>query len=233
MPRRAQVAVGGFVYHVLNRGAKRTRLFFCDDDYAAFEMILLAAQCRFEMGVLAYCLMPNHWHFLLRPRSTRQLSEFMHWLTMTHVRRWQTFHQTIGTGAVYQGRYKAIPVQTEKYFLNVCRYVERNAARAGLVRQAQEWRWSSLWRREHGAIECLEPWPVAVPANWRDLVNGVEDGTTLVPIRAAITRGSPLGDPGWAAQAADVLGLKSTLRSPGRPKKAPGAVSIKKAPGAV
>jgi putative transposase len=222
MPRRAQVGDGEFVYHVMNRGAKRAVLFFCNADYTAFELILVEAQQRFRMRILAYCLMPNHWHFLLRPANARQLSEFMHWTTMTHALRWQALHQAVGTGAVYQGRYKAIPVQTERYFLNVCRYVERNPLRAGLVRRAQEWRWSSLWRKQHDAAHCLEPWPVAEPVNWINIVNASEEDAVVRPIRTAIVRGSPLGDEEWAKQTAATLGLESTLRSRGRPKKAPG-----------
>ncbi len=225
MPRRMQIGEGEYVYHVVNRGAKKARLFFTESDYAAFESLLVTARKRFDMRILAYCLMPNHWHLLLHPRSSRQLSAFMHWITMTHAHCWQAFHQTIGTGAVYQGRYKAIPVQTERYFLNVCRYVERNPLRAGLVRLAQEWRWSSLWRRQQRKADFLETWPIVVPANWIDLVNAGEDASAITPIRAAITRGTPLGEPEWAAQAAMTLGLTSTLRSRGRPKKAPGAIS--------
>jgi len=224
MPRRAQVGDGPFVYHVLNRGAKRAVLFFRDADYTAFEGILMEAGRRHGMRILAYCLMPNHWHFLLWPTSARQLREFMHWVTMTHARRWQAFHALVGSGAVYQGRYKAIPVQTDTYYLNVCRYIERNPLRAGLVRRAEDWRWSSLWRSINVADAGLEQWPVAKPAEWVRLVNGAEDSTAVEPVRAAIKRGMPLGDPAWAKETAAILGLESTLRSVGRPKKAPGAI---------
>ncbi len=168
--------------------------------------------------------MPNHWHFVLWPASGKQLSRFMHWLTLTHSHRWQEFHQTVGTGAVYQGRYKALPIQTDTHFLNVCRYVERNPLRAGLVRQAQDWHWSSLWRKHQGLAEWLEPWPVSPSANWTGIVNGLENDQDLERIRAAIIRGSPLGDDDWTKATAHGLGLESTLRPRGRPKKDPGSI---------
>lgn len=225
MPRRAPIGNGEFVYHVLNRAAKRTLLFFGEADYAAFEAILLEARTRFRMRILAYCLMPNHWHFVLWPASSKQLSDFMHWLTMTHARRWQEFHQTVGTGAVYQGRYKALPIQTDMHFLNVCRYVERNPLRAGLVRRAEDWQWSSLWRKHHEAGEWLESWPVVPEANWTAIVNGAECEDHVQTLRAAINRGSPYGDRDWVTRTAQSLGLQSRLRMRGRPKKAPGAIS--------
>jgi len=224
MPRRAPIGNGEFVYHVLNRAAKRTLLFFREADYAAFEAILLESRARFHMRILAYCLMPNHWHFVLWPTSAKQLSDFMHWLTMTHAHRWQECHHNVGTGAVYQGRFKALPIQTDSHFLNVCRYVERNPLRAGLVGNAEQWQWSSLWRKHHNGHEWLESWPVAPHSNWTNIVNGMEPESDVRAIRKAVKRGSPYGDAEWMQRTALSLGLESTLRLPGRPRKAPGAI---------
>jgi putative transposase len=226
MPRRRCSVTEEFVYHVINRGAKRSRLFARPSDYSGFEAILQQARARSDMRILAYCVMPNHWHFVLWPSGRVQLSTFMHWLTLTHTHRWQRFHDVVGTGAVYQGSYKALPVQTDTYLLNVCRYVERNPLRAGLVRRAQDWQWSSLWRRERRLDAWLEPWPIARPENWVAMVNGDEDGNGLAQIRHAIARNSPLGEEVWSVQTAKLMGLESTLRRPGRPKKDPGTVSL-------
>uniref|UniRef100_UPI00196B28C2 transposase n=1 Tax=Aquisphaera insulae TaxID=2712864 RepID=UPI00196B28C2 len=91
------------------------------------------ALARYQMRLLAYCLMPNHFHLLVWPREAGDLSDFMRWLTMTHTQRWHAYHRTVGTGHLYQGRYKSFPVQSVEHFLTVCHYVERNALRAGLV----------------------------------------------------------------------------------------------------
>ena len=88
---------------------------------------------RHHMRLLAYCLMPNHFHVLLWPREDGDLSRFMSWLTMTHTQRWHAHHRTAGTGHLYQGRFKSFSVQSAEHFLTVCRYVERNALRANLV----------------------------------------------------------------------------------------------------
>ena len=148
MAGRLRVDVGDVVYHVLNRRVGRMTLFEKDEDYAAFEQVLSEAHPRSPMRLLAYCLMPNHWHLVLWPRHDGELSRYMQWLTTTHMRRWHAHHGTRGTGALYQGRYKSFPVQEDGHFLVVCRYVERNALRAGLVERAEQWAWSSLWRRQ-------------------------------------------------------------------------------------
>src|SRR5262245_51292055 len=121
MPRRIRSERSDLVFHVMNRGAKRALLFTSDSDYRAMEALLFSAKEITGMRLLAYCIMPNHWHLILWPTSGQQMSQFMRWLTGTHAQRWQAFHDSIGTGAVYQGRYKAIPVQTEHHFLTVCR----------------------------------------------------------------------------------------------------------------
>jgi putative transposase len=150
MPRRLRLATGGIVYHVLNRRVGRLPLFNKPLDYAAFEQILHEAYEITNVRILAYCQMPNHWHILVWPRSDGELSEVLRWITVTHTQRWHAHHHTSGTGPVYQGRFKSFPVQANAHFLKVARYVERNALRAQLVERAEDWRWSSLWRRGCG-----------------------------------------------------------------------------------
>lgn len=93
----------------------------------------------------------------------------MQWLTVTHARRWHAHRKSRGGGHVYQGRFKSFPVETDEHLLTVCRYVERNALRAGLTRRAELWQWGSLWRRERGpglADGLLAEWPVDWPRDW-------------------------------------------------------------------
>ena len=149
MPRRLRMASGGYVYHVLNRAVGRARLFHKSADYAAFEKVLEEAKEWLPTRLLAYCVMPNHWHLVLWPEDDGDLSEFMRWLTVTHTQRWHAHRHTAGTGPLYQGRFKSFPIQDDDHFLTVCRYVERNALRAKLALKAEHWRWSSLWFRRH------------------------------------------------------------------------------------
>jgi len=151
MGRPLRAALGGIVYHVLNRANARARIFHDDADYAAFLRIAAEAVQRVRMRLLAYCVMPNHWHLVLHPRADGDLSRFMGWLTLTHTQRWHAQRHSIGAGHLYQGRFKSFPVQKEVYFLRLCRYVERNALRAGLVQRAEDWPWSSLAARRLSA----------------------------------------------------------------------------------
>ena len=147
MPRAPRADEGGLVYHVLNRGNARGEIFLDRDDYQLFEDLLQEGRTRVDVRILCYCLMPNHWHLVLWPREDGDLSNYMYWLGLTHTSRWHSRYETAGTGHLYQGRYKSFPVQSDEHFLTVCRYVERNPRRANLVRKAENWRWSSLWRR--------------------------------------------------------------------------------------
>src|SRR3954454_6858169 len=177
MPRKARNAPGGFVYHALNRAVARLPLFQQDGDYAAFERVLAQALHEHPTRLLAYCLMPNHWHLVLWPRQAGELTAFLRWLTHTHSMRWHAHYHTGGTGHLYQGRFKSFPVETDDHCSTVLRYVERNALRANLVSRAEEWRWSSLWRRQRGDAEAqtlLQGWPVAMPTSWVELVNTPE-----------------------------------------------------------
>ena len=139
--------------------------------------------------MFAYCLMPNHWHLVAAARVDGALSRFMHWLTTTHARRWRIVRKSAGYGAVYQGRFRAVPVTSDDHFLCVCRYVERNALRASIVERAQEWQWSSLWRRcGNGDARWLADWPVQEPADWLELVNANQTLAEIESCRRAQKR---------------------------------------------
>ena len=134
MGRPQRAAEGGYVYHVLNRANARMTIFADDGDYEAFEKVLRRPSNGAETRLLAYCLMPNHWHLVVWPRKDGELSRFVGWLTLTHTQRWHAYRRSTGSGHVYQGRFKSFPVQEDEHFYTVARYVERNALRAQLAR---------------------------------------------------------------------------------------------------
>ena len=204
------------VYHVLNRANARRTLFEDDGDYAAFERVLMQACERVSMRLLAYCVMPNHWHLVVWPRRDGDLSRFMNWLTLTHTQRWHQHRHSVGEGHVYQGRFKSFPVETNEYLLTVCRYVERNPVRAGLVERAAQWRWSSAGPR--GSVP-LHAWPMERPADWPDWVNEGEATEQLSAVRKSVTKGQPFGSALWVEQMVTHWNLGATLRERGRPKK--------------
>jgi putative transposase len=218
MPYRKRAGAAGVVFHVLNRGVRKLRLFDRPGDYRAFLKVFGEAQKRIPLRCLAYCLMPNHFHLVLWPKTDTELSAFMAWLTATHSKRWHARRRTAGTGHVYQGRYKAFPVSADTHFLRVCRYVERNALRAGLVARAEDWPWSSLAHRVRSqSTVSLADWPVARPSDWTELVQlDVADETR--DLRRALSRSSPYGPEEWRVQLASQLHLASSLAPVGRPR---------------
>ena len=221
MSRLRRHSPGGKVFHVLNRGVGRRLLFTKDEDFLAFERVVEETLRTRRMRVCAYCLMPNHWHFVVWPERDGDLPAFMRQVTNTHVNRWKEHRHEIGYGHLYQGRYKCFPVETEDYFYQVVRYVERNALRTNLGERAESWRWSSLRRveREDPAFPILSTWLLPCPTDWLQIVNQPQAVAEVAALRCCVNRGRPLGDPNWVTDTAKRLRPESTIRPRGRPKK--------------
>jgi putative transposase len=192
-------------------------------DYEAFMTVLTQAVERTHTRLLAFCLMPNHWHLLLWPREDGELSRFVGWLTLTHTQRWHAHRGSAGSGHVYQGRFKSFPVQGDEHYYTAARYVERNPLRAKLTRRAEDWPWGSLHHWCYGTAaqrDLLAPWPLPRKAGWVNHVNAPQTAAEVQSLQQSIARGRPLGDPAWSEKTIRRLGLESTVRPPGRPKKA-------------
>jgi putative transposase len=219
MPRQPRIDVGGLIYHVLNRGNGRQELFFKPADYDAFLKVLREGTERYPVDVLALCLMPNHWHLVLRPREDAALSGYMRWVGVTHVRRHHQHNATAAGGHLYQGRYKSFVVQDDRHFLLVCRYVESNASRAGLAAKAEYWRWSSASAERGEHWPPLAEWPVPAPRNWSAILNRDLEPEEAKLVQQSLVRGRPLGEEAWVNRIAKRFDLASTLRPIGRPRK--------------
>jgi REP-associated tyrosine transposase len=222
MPRRPRICPAGTCFHVLNRAVARLTLFEKAEDYAAFERVLEEAFDRVSLPIFSYTVLPNHWHFVVRPDTDTQLTEFFRWLTHTHTMRWHAHYHTEGTGHLYQGRFKTFPVEDDDHLLTVLRYVERNALRASLCERAEDWCYGSLWRRNHGdadSQDILSEWPVPRPRQWKALVNRPQTASELESIRLCVKKGRPYGSGHWISQSAVRLRIEHSLRSRGRPFK--------------
>jgi len=197
-------------------------LFRKDADFEAFQRVMIEAYPRHPIRILSYCLLSNHWHFVVWPAEDGQLTGFFRWLAHTHAMRWRVSHRNVGYGHLYQGRFKSFPVQSDEHLLTVLRYVERNPLAAGLVKKAQLWRWSSLWARMNGDDEIralLSPWPVECPPDWSDRVNAPLSAKELERMRVSIERSRPYGEDNWVKRTASQLRLEHTIRPEGRPPK--------------
>ena len=222
MPRAIRTDVGNYCYHIINRANARLPIFFKEEDYILFEKVLEEAKEKYDMRVLAYCLMPNHFHLVLYPKDNGDLSKFMQWLTLTHTQRWHQKKNTKGTGHLYQGRYKSFIIEEDNHLLSVIRYIERNALRAKLVRKAENWKFCSLWRRFYGNLQkkkLLSEWPITEPKDYLSFVNIPQSQNEEELIRLSVIKGKPYGNENWSIKIIKKFTLESTVRLPWRPKK--------------
>jgi putative transposase len=218
MPRIPRASKGGYCYHVLNRGNAGKAVFRKAADFEAFLNLLAEAGERMPMRLLSFCLMPNHFHLALWPIHDGDLSKYMMWLMTAHVRRYHQYHQS--SGHVWQGRFRAHPIQKDSHLLTVMRYIESNPLRVGRVQLAENWEWSSLAASSPEGPK-LHPGPVERPPRWRQWVNKPQSEDEVEAIRECIRRGRPFGAESWQVRTAKRLGLESSLRPRGRPRKWP------------
>lgn len=222
MSRKARQTPGGYVYHALNRATARLTLFRKPADYDAFVRVLDEALEEYPCRVLGYCLMPTHWHFVLWPEGDHDMSALLRWLTLTHAVRWQSHYHRVGSGHVYQNRFKAFPIAEDQHLYTVLRYVERNPLRAGLVPGMADWPWSSAACRLAGgeaAARRLHPWPVPYPPTWSAWLEEPQTAAEVAAVRQSVVRGRPYGSEPWVRSVVERLGLQSSIRPRGRPRK--------------
>ena len=216
MPRVARQLRQGYCYHVLNRGNAKAPLYLDRFDYVAFRKTLAGMRAAYPLRLLEYCLMPNHFHLVLQAGQSGAISEAMQWVQTSYAARFRAKYN--GAGHVFQGRFKSFPIQADEHLLVVMRYVERNPVRAHLVDDASDWRWSSCrWRGRPCAP--IDQSPVPLGLDWNAYVNAPRTSAELAALRRSITRGAPFGSDRWQRDTADELGLKSSLRPRGRPRK--------------
>jgi putative transposase len=212
MPRIPRGEIAGHAYHVLNRGNGGATIFHHDGDYRAFVNVLATACRMYPVQVLGFCVMPNHFHLVVQRAGHGALSPFMQWWMTSHVRR---YHRQYGShGHVWQGRFKSFPIQQDEHLLTVLCYVLNNPVRAKLVARAGEWPWSSL--RYPQLIGGMSDLGLGDPAEWLD--HSLQDDE-LDTLRICVNRQRPFGSGDWIAKMAETLGLESTMRPRGRPRK--------------
>lgn len=229
MPRVERGLADRLIYHVLNRGNGRQEIFHKDRDYEAFINLMRQAKERYSVKIFAYCLMPNHFHMVLMPDKGEELSKWMQWLMTSHVRR---YHRHYGSsGHIWQGRFKSFIIQRDEHLLMVLRYVEGNPVRAGLVESAKGWLWSShnvrvvregrsLSSKETVSLgHLIDDLPIEIPEAWDKYVDELLTDKELERLKQSVNRQTPYGQTEWQIKITQELGLESTLRPMGRPRK--------------
>ncbi|MEE8271407.1 MAG: transposase [Alphaproteobacteria bacterium] len=223
MPRLARAVCAGVPHHVTQRGNRRENVFFADADRVAYLGWLREYADRYEVEILAYCLMTNHIHLVVIPATAEALHRA---LKPLHMRYAQRVNRTRGwTGHLWQGRFFSSALD-EDYFWAAVRYVERNPVRAAVVRKAEDYRWSSA------AAHCgLRPDPVLTRApSWRRQFERVGDWAAWLaegdePARLDLLRrhaesGLPCGAEPFIAELERMTGRALRPRPRGRPRKA-------------
>jgi putative transposase len=207
---------------VINRANGRFQIFDKVEDYQLFEQLLLETKELFDMRIIAYELMPNHWHLVLYPKNDGDLGAFMHRLSNAHTRKVHAQTNTNGSGHLYQGRYKSFFVDTGNYLLALIKYTERNSVRAKLAIRCEDWQWGSAWRRVYGTAQqkrLLDSTLADLPDDYLTWINTAEKIDDLTMIRTSVNKGVPYGGGIWVEKMISRYHLESTMKSPGRPKK--------------
>lgn len=191
MSRKRRLVNPGDILHIVNRGNDKRVIFPESVDYAAFLVILREARERFEVQLFGYCLMPNHFHLVVRVENLDAVSAYMLFVQREHACDLRARARTRGLGHVFQRRYWSKVVEGDGHLLTVMRYVEANPLRAGLVERAAAWEWSSLWDRTTGERDLLHQSPSALPEGWELIVNTPLQEPDLRAIRRPLKVGRP------------------------------------------
>ena len=217
MPRASRIVIPNAAHHVIQRGNRQQRVFFDDEDRAAYISMLTNGLKRYGTRCLAWCLMDNHIHLILVPQSVDGLRAP---LASAHTNYAQFANRKLGvSGHLFQGRFLSYPMD-DAHLLVAARYIENNPVKAGMVLHAEDWRWSSARAHIAGHSDGLTDTQQLGEhiANWRAmLVGGLEASDQ---IEAALKTGRPLGTPQWVAQMAASFGRLFAAPQMGRPRKA-------------
>ncbi|MCD6585412.1 MAG: transposase [Desulfobacteraceae bacterium] len=220
MARIARVVAEGMPHHITQRGNRRQKTFFSDEDYAAY-IDLMAQWCRkYGVEIWAYCLMPNHIHLVAVPSKKENLRLAIGEAHRRYTRR-INFREG-WRGHLWQERFSSF-VMDEQYLLACTRYIENNSVRAKLVAKPEQWRWSSAAAHisaQNDKLVTVEPLLSIINGNWENFLAGASSSEELEEIRRHGRTGRPLGGTSFVSQLADMLGRDLAPRKPGRkPKK--------------
>jgi putative transposase len=215
------------VLHVIQRGNNKQAIFFKRDDYVRYAQWLGEAALRYGCAIHAYVLMTNHVHLLLTPAREDSLPGMMQSLGRRYVRH---INDTRGrTGTLWEGRYRAAPIDSDDHFFSCCRYIELNPVRAKMVAHPREYRWSSYRAHalgeadalvsDHAMFKRLGRSAEERQQSYRALFRGKLDEGFVDELRAATNGGWVLGDERFKRRIAKETGRRTAPLPKGRPAK--------------
>lgn len=141
MPIRETQFVPGCYYHLYNRGADRRTLFTQAEDYEAYLRRLKERAVKFQVVVIAYCLMPNHYHLLVRQDGEVAAGKVAQLVSNGYAQWFNRRYEHSGT--LFEARYKSLHVGRDEYLRHLCRYIHLNPVRHGFVAQPSQWAYSN------------------------------------------------------------------------------------------
>jgi len=239
MPRMARVVISGCPHHVTQRGNSREDVFFSDADRAAYLGLLSKYASKHGLAVQAYCLMTNHVHLVVVPRSEASLADTLKPLHMRYAQH-VNWTQRIG-GRLWQGRFFSCPMDDE-HLWSAVRYVERNPVRAGMIERAEDYRWSSAaghcgLRGDPLLSDPCEMTERLSPERWRRWLGGPWEAEDEVAaqLRQCTQTGRPAGGSNFIKRLETIVGRVLRAKKVGRPRKqedpTPGSRKSKKKTG--
>lgn len=228
MARPPRYFLPGYPLHVIQRGNNRSDCFITDDDRRLFLAKLAECAARYEVAIHNFVLMSNHFHLLVTPHQEHGLSRCMQRLGSVYVPYFNRVHER--TGTLWEGRFRTFLVDSEHYFFTLCRYIEQNPVRAGMVRHCAEHPWSSYHANARGVhirmltphhmYQALGPTAEARRHAYMQLFTPVEP-ERLREIRSAVNRGIVLGRPEFRRDVEKRLGINLDKLERGGDRKSP------------
>lgn len=217
MGRMNRVVVPGIPHHITQRGVRREQVFFRHDDYTLFANLLRHFLKKTELRILAWCLMPNHYHLLAIPPHPKSFADFFAPLHRTYS---FIINQREGwSGHLWQERYTSFPVDND-HAMAAARYIELNPLRAKLIHSPDEYQWSStrahLTGQEDGITDLVSS--VNLQHDWKSLLEGGLTDAEIAQFRDHENKNLPLGNPQFLEEIRKSFSIPTEPRKRGRPK---------------
>jgi putative transposase len=220
MPRIARIVGSGYPHHIVQRGNNKEKVFLGRKDYEAYLSFLEKYSEKKEASILAYCLMQNHVHLLVRPTENDGLAKMMQGVTLCYT---QYFNRKEGrTGRLWECRYHSTVVDGDSYLWTVSKYIENNPVRAGIAKRPEDYSYSSAKAHILGRKDPLLKEPLFGKSDlneYRIFIKSAEDKKIVEEIRKQTRLGKPLGDGGFLNALSERLGHNLSFRPRGRPRK--------------